>query len=240
MSNPAFTDRVLEQAGPSAEPMTVNGSIAKSFILFLLLLATAAVSWNVTATQGPGPAMIFLWGGMIGGLVVAFATIFKPQWSPVTAPLYSLLQGCVLGTISLLFATKYQGIVAQAIIGTLAVFVVMLMIYRSGLIKVTQKFAIGVAAATGGLALGYIVIMVLNLFGVKTAFMTDNSPLGYLISIVAIVLASLNLVLDFDFIQRGAEEQAPKYLEWYAGFGLIMTLVWLYLEMLRLLGRMRQ
>lgn len=240
MANPAFNDKVFQNEGSTTDAMTVQGSVNKTFVLLLLLLGTAALSWWVAATQGQGAAMVCLWGGMLGGLGVAIATIVKPQWSPVTAPIYSLLEGLVLGTISLLFAAKYQGIVMQAIIGTVAVFLVMLMIYRAGIIKVTQKFMIGVVSATGGLALFYLVTIGLNLFGVKTSFMTDSSPLGYGISAVAIILAALNLVLDFDFIQRGADQKAPKYLEWYAGFGLIVTLVWLYLEMLRLLARMRQ
>lgn len=239
MANPAFNNRVFENQGSNADAMTVQGSVNKTFVLLLLLMGTAALSWWAAATQGAGAATLCVFGGAIGGLGVAIATIVKPQWSPVTAPIYALLEGLVIGAISMMFSAKYQGIALQAIIGTVAVFTVMLMIYRAGIIKVTQKFMIGVVAATGGLALMYLVTMGLNLFGVATPFMHDSSPMGYAISAIAIILAALNLVLDFDFIQRGAQQQAPKYLEWYAGFGLIVTLVWLYLEMLRLLARMR-
>lgn len=235
--NPALSKKIFQtqQAGISAAEgaMTISGTINKIGVLFLLLLIGASVSWYM-------PSPIFIWGGAIGGFIVAMVTVFKKEWSPVTAPLYGVLEGLFLGAISVTFAEMYDGIVYNAIILTLGVFAAMLMIYRSGLIKVTQRFRMGVIAATGGIALVYIASIVLGFFGIELSLITGTGIYGIGFSLLIVGIAALNLVLDFDLIEKGAEAQAPAYFEWYTAFGLIITLVWLYIEMLRLLSKLQR
>lgn len=213
--------------------MTVAGTINKIGILFLLLLVGASISWYM-------PSPLFVWGGAIGGFIVAIVTVFKKEWSPITAPLYSILEGLFLGAISITFAQMYDGIVYNAVILTLGVFAAMLMIYRSGLIKVTHRFRMGILAATGGIFLVYMASIVLGFFGIELGLVTGTGMYGIGFSLLIIVIAALNLVLDFDLIEKGAEAKAPGYFEWYTAFGLIITLVWLYIEMLRLLSKLQR
>jgi uncharacterized YccA/Bax inhibitor family protein len=177
-------------------------------------------------------------GGFVGGFVVALATIFKPNWSPITAPIYALLEGFALGGISAVFEKTYHGIALQAVGLTLGVLFVMLLAYKTGMIRATQGFKIGVIAATGGIAVFYLVEMVLSFF-FHFQFSTINGGgfWGIAFSLFVVVIAALNLVLDFDVIETGVRGGAPKYMEWYGGFGLMVTLIWLYLEMLRLLAK---
>jgi uncharacterized YccA/Bax inhibitor family protein len=177
--------------------------------------------------------------GAIGGLVVALVTVFKKEWSPVTAPLYALLEGLVLGSISAIFEVRFPGLPIQAVSLTFGVLVVLLLAYRSGLIPVTDKFRIGIVAATGGIALFYFAQFILGFFGIHFTTVNSSSPIGIGFSVIIVIVASLNLVLDFDFIERGARAGAPKYMEWYGAFGLMVTLIWLYFEMLRLLAKLR-
>jgi uncharacterized YccA/Bax inhibitor family protein len=178
-------------------------------------------------------------GASLTGLVVAIATIVRPRWSPITAPIYALVEGVVLGVVSMWFETSYPGIAIQAVALTFGVLGAMLVLYTTRVIRVTQRFRTGVLAATLAIAGVYLVSLLLGLFGVRVPFLYDASPLGILISLAIVVVAALNLVLDFDLIERGARSGAPAYMEWYAAFGLLVTLVWLYLELLRLLGRLR-
>lgn len=234
--NPTLSEKLFQQAGslPSKEgAMTVSGTVNKIGILFLLLLIGASISWYQ-------PSMTFVWLGALGGFIVAMVTIFKKEWSPVTAPLYAVLEGLFLGAISVMYASAYGGIVFNAIILTLGIFAAMLAIYRSGLIKVTQRFRMGIVAATGGIALVYIASIVLGFFGINLSLVTGAGVWGIGFSLIVIVVAALNLVLDFDLIDKGAEYNAPKYFEWYTAFGLIITLVWLYLEILRLLAKLQR
>jgi uncharacterized YccA/Bax inhibitor family protein len=178
--------------------------------------------------------------GAFGGLIVAFITVFKKTWSPVTSPIYALLEGLVLGGISAVFEMSYPGIAMQAVGLTFGTLFVLLLAYKSGLIKVTQKFRLGVVAATGGIMLFYFLQMLLSLFHVSlfnSAF--GAGPIGIVFSLLVVGIAALNLVLDFDFVEQGVSQGAPKYMEWYAAFGIMVTLVWLYLEMLRLLSKVR-
>jgi uncharacterized YccA/Bax inhibitor family protein len=176
--------------------------------------------------------------GGIGGFIVAMVTIFKKEWSPITAPIYSLLEGLALGGISALFELRYPAIAMQAVGLTFATLFVLLMAYHTGLIRVTEKFKLGVVAATGGIAVFYLVQFVLGFFGVRFAAVNGSGVLGIGFSVVVVIVAALNLVLDFDFIENGVSTGAPKYMEWYGAFGLIVTLVWLYLEILRLLTKL--
>lgn len=247
-ANPALSDDVFTRApsfGSASNRMTVSGAVNRTGILLLIVMAAAMYSWNqsiVPAGFGePGTftPSIWLWGGMIGGFIVALVTIFKKTWAPVTAPLYALLEGLFLGAISAGFETMYPGIVTQAVLGTFGTLAALLLAYRSGLIKVTDNFRLGVAAATGGIFLVYLISFVMGMFGTSVPFIHESGLIGIGFSLFVIVIASLNLVLDFDFIERGEQAGAPKYMEWYAAFGLLVTLVWLYLEMLRLLAKMR-
>ncbi len=235
--NPTLSESVFQQQGTLAQTrqdaMTLDGTVNKIGILFLLLLVGASISWYQ-------PSQLFIWLGALGGFIVAIVTVFKKEWSPVTAPLYSVLEGLFLGAISVMYANMYEGIVFNAVALTLGIFAAMLMIYRSGLIKVTQKFRMGIIAATGGIALVYLASIVLGFFGINISLVTGSGMFGIGFSLIVVVVAALNLVLDFDLIERGVEASAPKYFEWYTAFGLIITLVWLYLELLRLLSKLQR
>jgi uncharacterized YccA/Bax inhibitor family protein len=239
-SNPALNINSfrVEQA-ISAEPMTLTGTVNKTGILLICVVATAAWSWsrffNAPASDTVWPLVAI---GGIGGLIVAMVTVFKKEWSPITAPIYALLEGLALGGISAVFELRYPGIAMKAVGLTFGTLLVLLMAYHSGLIPVTEKFKLGVVAATGGIAVFYLVQFVLGFFGVRFAAINGSGLLGIGFSVVVVIVAALNLVLDFDFIESGVNAGAPKYMEWYGAFGLIVTLVWLYLEILRLLAKL--
>jgi uncharacterized YccA/Bax inhibitor family protein len=247
-SNPALSDKTFQ--GPSGAGfggaidttarMTLQGTVNKTGFLMLLAIAGAAFTWHLYMQDlDASAAAPFMLIGVFGGFILAMVTIFKQTWAPFTSPIYALLEGLFLGGMSALLETKYPGIAIQAVGLTFGVLLVMLMVYSSGLIKVTQRFYIGVAAATGGIAVFYLVQMVLGMFGVHFLSINNSSPLSIGISLFVVVIAALNLVLDFDFIERGVNAGAPKYMEWYGAFGLMVTMVWLYLEILRLLSKIR-
>ena len=239
-SNPALNAKTFERFGPGAvtgEAMTIEGTVNRTAFLLLLLVATATWTWLQTFAGAPTGG--YLLGGLFGGFAVALVTIFKPTWAPVTAPIYALLEGLALGAISAYFQARYPGIVIQAVALTFGVLFALLVAYRSGLIPVTENFRLGVVAATGGIAVFYLVAIGLSFFNIRIPFLHEGSLIGIGFSLFVVVVASLNLVLDFDFIEKGAEHGAPKVMEWYAAFGLIVTLVWLYLEILRLLSKLR-
>lgn len=229
----------------SANAMSLNGTVNKTGILLLLTILTSAFAWSQTMVQTPegmqvAPgAMIYMIGGAIGGFVLALITAFKKEWSPVTAPLYALVEGFFLGSISAIYNAQFEGIVLQAVMLTFGTLFALLFAYRSGLIKATENFKLGVAAATGGIALIYLATIVLGLFGIKIPYIHESGLIGIGFSLFVIVVAALNLVLDFDFIESGVEAGAPKYMEWYGAFGLMVTLVWLYIEFLRLLAKLQ-
>jgi uncharacterized YccA/Bax inhibitor family protein len=239
-SNPSLNSKTFERAAPGAGVMTIGGTVNKVGILLVLMLIPAAYMWNKVLTawepsQAMGPAML----GALGAFVVALITIFKKTWAPVTAPIYAVLEGLFLGAISGVFHQKYPGIAMQAIALTMGTLFTLLLAYRSGIIRATENFKLGVVAATGGIAMLYLVNIVMGFFGASIPFIHESGTFGILFSLFVVVIAALNLVLDFDFIESGAAAGAPKYMEWYAAFGLMVTLVWLYLEMLRLLGKLR-
>ena len=239
-SNPVLGDNTFKGADFARQAdssMTIQGTVNKSFLLVALVVLGASYTWKLMAEQSTS-LMVFMIGGAIGGLITALITVFKKTWAPYTAPLYAILQGLFLGGVSAMFNASYPGIVLQAVALTFGTLFALLFAYKSGLIKVTENFRLGVLAATGGIAIAYLLSFVLGMFGVNIGFMHSNGPVGIIISLVIVVVASLNLVLDFDFIEKGAEQGAPKYMEWYASFGLMVTLIWLYLEMLRLLSKL--
>src|SRR3989344_5518678 len=226
-ANPALNTNTFSdvRSFTRTESMTIQGTVNKTGFLLLLLILSAGYVWHLfTKTADPALIMPYLWVGTLGGLVAALVTVFK---------------GLALGGISAMFEAQFPGIVIQAVGLTFGTLFALLMAYKSGLIKVTENFKLGVVAATGGIALLYFVTFILGFFKVNISFMHDSSPLSIGISVFVVIIAALNLVLDFDFIEKGAESGAPKFMEWYAGFGLLVTLVWLYLEILRLLAKTR-
>ena len=248
--NPALKDNTFLDLGSGtivsgdSGAMTLNGTVNKTAMLLVITLVGAMFSWSQAATAlasgDTGMLMPYALGGAIGGFIVALVTIFKKQWSPITAPLYAGLEGLFLGAVSAIFEMRFPGIVMQAVGLTFGTLGALLMAYRSGLIKATENFKLGVVAATGGIALLYLVNIGMRLFGFEgMGFIHEGSTIGILFSVGVVIVAALNLVLDFDFIENGVEQQAPKYMEWYAAFGLLVTLVWLYLEILRLLSKLQ-
>ncbi len=239
-ANPALNDKTFQQAGVTgyAETMTVQGTVNKTGMMLLLLIASAAYTWSLFLEQNMESLTLWMMVGVIGGLVVAIVTVFKKQWSPVTAPLYAVLEGFALGGISAILESSYEGIVIQAVALTFGTAGSLLVAYTSGVIKATENFKLGVFAATGGIALIYLVGWIMSFFGGGIPYIHDNGMIGIGFSLVVVVIAALNLVLDFDFIEKGAEVGAPKFMEWYAAFGLMVTLIWLYIEILRLLSKL--
>ncbi|HBD19596.1 MAG TPA: hypothetical protein DC063_05600 [Arenimonas sp.] len=245
--NPALNENTFLDVGSGqvvsrdgSQVMTLNGTVNKTGFLLLLAVATAAYTWSLYNPMNPGAVMPWMLVGGIGGFIVAIVTVFKKTWAPVTAPMYALLEGLFLGGISAFFEMRFPGIVMQAVMLTLGVLAALLLAYKSGLIRATENFKLGVVAATGGIALLYLVNMGMRLFGFEgMGFIHESSLMGIAFSAFVVVIAALNLVLDFDFIESGAEAGAPKYMEWYGAFGLVVTLVWLYLEILRLLAKLQ-
>lgn len=242
-ANPALGSQAFrgwERATRARDAMTVQGSIFKTAILLLCVLLAAGYTWNIYhKTNSPAAVAPWLMIGMIGGLILALVTVFKKNWAPVTAPLYALFQGLFLGGLSATFDASYPGIVIQAVGLTFATLAAMLLAYESGWIQPTEKFKWGVFAATGGIALLYIATLVLGLFGIHIPAIYDSGWVGIAFSLFVVVIAALNLVIDFDFIEKAAQIGAPKYMEWYGAFALMVTLVWLYLEVLRLLAKVK-
>ena len=222
---------------PGAERMTLGGTVNKTALSLFILLIAASYIWNRGAADPALP--LWVMGGVIGGLIVAVATAFKKTWAPVTTPLYAALEGVALGGISVIFESRYPGIVSQAVFLTFGTLAALLLAYRSGLVKATENFKLGIFAATGGIALLYLASFVLGFFGMSVPLIHSSGTWGILFSMFVVVIAALNLVLDFDFIETCVERGAPKYMEWYGAFGLLVTLVWLYLEILRLLAKMQ-
>lgn len=247
-SNPALGDKTFQNLASSgyggmidaANRMSLSGTVNKTGVLLVCAMATAAWVWHMfvqsrdMADVGPYLAL-----GAIGGLVMAMVTIFKKEWSPVTAPIYAALEGLVLGGLSAMFDLRYPGVAFQAVGLTFGTLFVLLFAYTSRIIKVTEKFRMGIVAATGGIMLFYLAEMILGFFHVQFLEINSGTGLGIVFSLIVCGIAALNLVLDFDFIERGVAYGAPKYMEWYGAFGIMVTMVWLYLEILRLLTKMR-
>lgn len=239
---------------PTAEPTLRKGGVASATaVLLAIICATGVVGWNavtvttqtvrdssgqlVEQTSIDMPPWVII--AVFVGFGLALLSFFKPRWAPVTAPLYAVAEGVFLGAISAAFEAQFDGIVVQAVALTLAVFAMMLVLYATGRIRVTPRFRLGIIAATGGIFIVYLVSMVIGLFGGSVPFIHDSGPIGIGFSVVVVVIAALNLTLDFDFIDRAEQAGAPKHMEWFAALGLVVTLVWLYLEILRLLAKLR-
>jgi uncharacterized YccA/Bax inhibitor family protein len=227
-ANPALNAKTFTGFAPVADTrtMTIQGTVNKTALLLLLVLFSSSWTWNLYFSTSDAAVVVpWVFGGLISGFIVALVTVFKKQWAILTAPLYALLEGLALGGISAIFEARFPGIVIQAVGLTFGTLFCLLMAYKSGMIKVTENFKLGVVSATGAIALFYVVSFLLII------------GIGFSLFVVAI--AALNLVLDFDFIENGAARGVPQYMEWYAAFGLIVTLIWLYIEILRLLSKLR-
>lgn len=240
-NNPVLKESVFTGQAATGETMTMQGAANKTGLLLLCVVGTAAYTWGLSHSETPEAAFPWMIGGAIGGFILALVTVFKKQWSPITAPVYALLEGFFLGGISAMFERSYPGIATQAVMLTFAVLFVLLLAYKTGIVRATRGFKLGVIAATGAIALLYVVNLVMSLFfHTQIGFLYSSTPLGIGISVVVVIIAALNLVLDFDMIETGARMGAPKYMEWYGAFAMMVTLIWLYLEILRLLSKTRR
>jgi uncharacterized YccA/Bax inhibitor family protein len=240
-NNPVLKESAFAGQMATGEAMTIQGTVNKTGLLLLFVVAAAAWTWGLGHSETPEAAMPWTVGGALVGFVTALVTIFKKTWSPISAPIYAICEGLFLGGISAIFERSYPGIAVQAISLTFAVLFVMLLAYKFGIIRATRGFKLGVIAATGAVALVYLVNLVMGLFfHSQMSFLYSSTPLGIGISVVVVIIAALNLILDFDMIENAARLGAPKYMEWFGAFGLMVTLIWLYLEVLRLLGKTRR
>ena len=234
--NPALSSKTFENLSTtSSDVMTLDGAVNKTVISMGILLFAAYYTYS-------NAIMDYILIGFIGGFVVALVTIFKKSWSPVTVPIYAVLEGLALGGISKMYADAFEpGIVPQAIMLTLGILFALLFAYKTKIIRATENFKLGVFAATAGIGIVYLVSFFMGIFGsggLPVIDPTNSSMLSIGFSLFVVVIASLNLVMDFDFIESGAANGAPKYMEWYGAFGLLVTLIWLYLEILRLLAKL--
>jgi len=244
--NPTLSENRFEQSmNPGAayggDVMTVRGTLNKFGFLFLMVMGAAYFSWNEFANGSDMTPYMF--GGAIGGLVVAIIIIFKKEWSPFLAPLYALLEGLFVGAISAYynyaFAAEAPNIIMTAVGLTFGTAIAMYLLFATGIIKVTETFRAVIFTATAGIAIFYLITMLLRMFNVADlAFLHEGSMLGIGFSLFVVAIAALNLILDFDMIQKGTQMGAPKYMEWYGAFGLMVTIIWLYLEILRLLSKL--
>ena len=241
-SNPALVTNPFSGFRTAAQgnSMTISGTINKTAILLLLVLLPAAWIWKQFSapTHALFTPQTWMMIGLIGGFILSLVTIFKMEWAPLSAPLYAVMEGLFLGGISALFESKYPGIVAQAVSLSIATLIIMLLAYKSGLIRPTEKFKLGVIAATGAIALVYFVSIILGFFHVNVPFITGSGTFSIIFSLFVVGIAALNFIIDFDFIEQGSRAGAPKYMEWYGAFALMVTLIWLYIEILRLLSKL--
>ena len=231
--NPVLSKNTFATNPASREVMTINGTVNKTALSLLILVGCGYFSFN---SMNVG----LIIGSAIIGFIIAMVTIYKKEWSPITVPIYAAVEGVLLGGISFVYNSNYEGIVTNAIFLTVGILLSLLMAYKSGLIKPTENFKLGIVAATGGIFIVYLINFIMGFFGSGMSIMDVNNPsiFSIVFSIVVIIIAALNLVLDFDFIEEGAEKGVPKYMEWYGAFGLLVTLIWLYLEILRLLAKL--
>ena len=239
--NPMFSDKTFSETIIDAkiERMTLQGTVNKVGISLLLVMLSASYTWNQYFEYGPAAISTFMIGGSIVGLIFALITIFKRTWAPITAPIYALAKGFALGGISAMYEAQFGGITMQAVTLTFATMFGLLFAYKTGIIKPNRNFMLMVFAGTFAIFAVYMVNFIMMFFGSSIGFIHDNGIFGIGFSLVVVAIAALNLVLDFDYIEQGAEQGAPKYLEWYGAFSLMVTLIWLYLEILRLLAKLR-
>lgn len=234
--NPLFKDDLYRDAvNTGTETMTVAGTVNKTFILLALLLSGAVWSWS-----RPEMLMPNLLLGSLGAFIIAIVTVMKKEWAGFTAPLYSIMEGVLIGALSSMMEMRYPGIVMQAVMLTFGTLFALLTLYRLNVIRATDTFKKVVFAATAAVAVTYLVSMLMGFFGRSIPLIHEGGKAGIIFSLIVVGVAALNLVIDFDFIENGERAKAPKYLEWYGAFGLMVTMIWLYMEILRLLSKMRK
>jgi len=244
-SNPALSEKTFRGLESTGSVMTIEGTVNKSLFLILLVLGGAYFTWTQAFPTGwstgtPPEILVWYLPAILGAFVLSLVIIFKKTTAPYLAPVYAVLEGAVLGILSSIFEARYPGIVFQAVVCALGTFLALLFSYKTNLIRATDNIKLGICAATGGIALVYLIDLGLHFFGMQVPLIHESGTLGIGVSILITAVAAFNLVLDFDFIETGANARAPKYMEWYAAFGLLVTLVWLYIEMLRLLAKARK
>ena len=243
-SNPTLNEKTFGSArvGVGEPAMTIQGTVNKTFILLAMLVAAASWTWSKAFDpSSAGFVSVTFMGSMIVGLVLAIATSFKPKWSPVTAPLYAGCEGLLLGILSAYFESRYPGIVMQAVGLTFAVTLAMLLGYKAGFLQATPGLRKGLMIAMGGIMIFYAVIWIASMFGIHPpGFINGGGPLGIAFSLFVVGIASMSLILDFDIIESGSREGLEKYMEWYGAFALMVTLIWLYMEILRLLSKINR
>jgi uncharacterized YccA/Bax inhibitor family protein len=230
-SNPAFRKNTFAFEASDVGTMTMSGAINKAGILFVLMMIGAAIGWNL---ENP----IVMFGGAIGGMIAAFVTIFKRDLAAYTSPVYAFLEGCFLGSLSIIYEARYPGLAANAMTLTFGILGLMLLCYRLGILRATPMFTRTVVFATIGIGIVYLVDIVMSMFGANIGFIHSSGLVGIIGSVIIAGIASLNLILDFDMFEKAAAGRSPKYMEWYCGFALLVTLVWIYVEMLRLLSKL--
>ena len=243
LRNPVLNDDTFSEVTYTGEvPMTVSGVVNKTALLSLLVVISATYTWSLVGRAAGSPVDVAPWmiGGMVIGLILAVVTCFKPMWAPVTSPFYALAQGLAIGGISALYEARSNGIVFQAVLGTFAVLFVMLALYRFKVIRVTDKLRSVIVTATIGVMVMYLASFGMSFFGLQMPIINDPTPLGIAVSVFLIGLAAFNFLLDFDNVDQGVANRAPQALEWYCAFGILVTLIWLYIEMLRLLNKIRR
>lgn len=243
--NPTLTQKIFDKSYANEAElngvMSVRGTINKFGFMMLMVVAAAAYTWHLNEELKPDTMRTFMYVGIFGGLICGLAISFKPTWAPYLAPAYGILEGFFIGGISAImneiFAKSYPGLVMQAVGLTFGVAIAMFLLYNFRVIKATEKFKSVIFSATAGIAIFYAITWILRMFSINIPFMYDSSLLGIGLSLFVVAIAALNLILDFDMIEQGAEQGAPKYMEWYGAFGLLVTIVWLYIEILKLLSR---
>lgn len=235
MSSPALNDKIWNRIDGLAtqDTMTIEGTINKSGILILLTIGGAYLGWNM---QSP----VIMIAALIASLILSLFCIFKPQTASYLSQPYALTEGLLLGTISAIYSVRYPGIVTNTLFATISCFVLMLALYRFRIIQVTEKVKSVVMVATGAIALTYMASMIMGFFGTNMPMIHEASPIGIGFSVLVVGVAAFNLLLDFDMIEQAHARRAPKFMEWYCGFALLVTLVWLYMEMLRLMSKLNK
>jgi len=241
--NPALQASTFTRLAPVADQenaMTLQGTVNRIALLLLTVFAGATFTWSrFNATQDFASVALLFWVGLIGGLITGLVIVLKKTLAPYLAPVYAALEGLAMGGLSALLEASYPGIAFEALLLTFGILAVLLVVYTSRIIRPSENFKLIVVSATGGIALFYVISLGLSFFGIRAPLINDNSWLGIAFSLFVVVIASLNLVVDFDFIEQGVENRAPKYMEWYGAFGIVVTLIWLYVELLRLLSKLR-
>jgi uncharacterized YccA/Bax inhibitor family protein len=240
-SNAALNAKTFEgQQADTGAVMTLQGTVNKTGILLIFVFLSSAWTWGLARSESPEAVIPWILGGAIGGFIVALITIYMKDKAALTAPIYAVLEGLVIGGISSLLDLRFPGIAIHAVGLTFGTLGVLLLAYTSGMVRATDKFKVGVVAATGGIALVYLVDIGLRFFGMQVPLINDAGPWGIAVSLFIVAIAALNLILDFDFVETGVNEHAAKYMEWYGAFGIMVTLIWLYMEILRLLAKIRR